>query len=200
MTANRITNNVLTTGEVAAICKVSARTVSKWIDCGRLQGYKIPGSRDRRVTHEALEHFMRKHRLPVTELTAITGQGSLLIVDANAATAQILHDVMVQETKREVFVVNGVFEAGVLCERSRPSAIVVDCNIGVSEAAGLTAWLRSEKRSTRVVATCETLGSSDETILIGAGVGAIVRKPCTVRAILSALQNRMSPALPARAQ
>ena len=188
------TNNVLTTGEVAIICKVAARTVSKWIDCGRLEGYRIPGSRDRRVTQEALENFMRKHGLPLTGFAAAVGQGMLLIVDANATTAQTLRDVIVQETKRQVFIVRGAFEAGVLCERSRPSAIVVDCNIGVNEAAGLASWLRCENRATRVVAIGETLTAADDVTLMRAGVGAIVRKPCTVRAILTALENRMSQA------
>ena len=137
---------------------------------------------------------MRKHSLPLAGFAEALGQGTLLIVDANATTAQTLRDVIVQETKREVFIVRGAFEAGVLCERSRPSAIVVDCNIGVNEAAGLASWLRCENRATRVVAIGETLTASDEAILMRAGVGAIVRKPCTVRSILTALENRMSQA------
>ena len=40
---------VLTTGEVARICRVAPRTVSKWFDTGKLRGYRIPGSRDRRI-------------------------------------------------------------------------------------------------------------------------------------------------------
>ena len=39
---------VFTTGQVAKICKVAPRTVSKWFDTGRLRGYRIPGSQDRR--------------------------------------------------------------------------------------------------------------------------------------------------------
>ena len=35
---------VFTTGQVAKICKVAPRTVSKWFDSGRLKGYRIPGS------------------------------------------------------------------------------------------------------------------------------------------------------------
>ena len=40
---------VFTTGQVAKICKVAPRTVSKWFDSGRLKGYRIPGSQDRRI-------------------------------------------------------------------------------------------------------------------------------------------------------
>lgn len=51
----------LTTGKVAAICQVSPRMVAKWIDSGRLKGYKLPGSQDRRVLVEDLREFMDKH-------------------------------------------------------------------------------------------------------------------------------------------
>ena len=37
---------VFTTGEVARICNVAPRTVSKWFDTGQLRGYRIPGSKD----------------------------------------------------------------------------------------------------------------------------------------------------------
>ena len=36
--------DVLTTGDVARICNVASRTVSKWFDSGQLRGYRIPGS------------------------------------------------------------------------------------------------------------------------------------------------------------
>jgi len=40
--------DVLTTGQVAQICNVAPRTVTKWFDSGRLKGYRIPGSKDRK--------------------------------------------------------------------------------------------------------------------------------------------------------
>lgn len=53
--------NVLTTGEVAAICQAAPRTVSKWFDSGKLKGYRIPGSKDRRIPVANLVAFMRSH-------------------------------------------------------------------------------------------------------------------------------------------
>lgn len=48
-----------TTGEIAKRLGVSSRTVSKWIDDGRLSGIRLPGSKDRRVHPSALEQFER---------------------------------------------------------------------------------------------------------------------------------------------
>ena len=56
--------NVLTTGDVAKICNVAHRTVSKWFDSGLLSGYRIPGSQDRRVPVDALLEFMEANDIP----------------------------------------------------------------------------------------------------------------------------------------
>ena len=60
-------SNVLTTGEVAKICNVAPRTVSQWFDKGLLNGYRIPGSKDRRIPIDELAHFMTAHNIPIPE-------------------------------------------------------------------------------------------------------------------------------------
>ena len=59
---------VFTTGRVARICKVAPRTVSKWFDSGRLKGYRIPGSQDRRIPREFLIKFLKEHDMPLGDL------------------------------------------------------------------------------------------------------------------------------------
>lgn len=60
--------NIFTTDEVAKICKVAPRTVSKWFDSGRLRGYRIPGSQDRRIPREYLIRFLKEHGFSTNEL------------------------------------------------------------------------------------------------------------------------------------
>ncbi len=55
---------VLMTGEVAEICNVASRTVEKWFDKKLLRGYRIPGSRDRRIPIPELVRFMKKYEIP----------------------------------------------------------------------------------------------------------------------------------------
>jgi excisionase family DNA binding protein len=64
MTKDLALRKVFTTGEVAEICKVAPRTVSKWFDSGRLKGYRIPGSMDRRIPREHLIAFLDEHGIP----------------------------------------------------------------------------------------------------------------------------------------
>ena len=54
-------NKVFTIGQVADICCVCQRTAQKWFDKGLLRGYKIPGSKDRRVTRNALVEFLKEN-------------------------------------------------------------------------------------------------------------------------------------------
>jgi two-component system response regulator RpaA len=54
-----------TTGEVAKMINVATRTVAKWFDQGKLRGYRIPGSQDRRIPKEQLVRFLKDHGIPV---------------------------------------------------------------------------------------------------------------------------------------
>lgn len=51
----------LTTGQIAQRLGVAQRTVSKWIDSGRLIGIRLPGSRDRRVHPDIFDEFQRHY-------------------------------------------------------------------------------------------------------------------------------------------
>ena len=48
----------------AEICNVASRTVGKWFDAGLLKGYRIPGSRDRRIPVAELVRFTKEYEIP----------------------------------------------------------------------------------------------------------------------------------------
>ena len=55
----------LTTAEIGRLTGVSCRTAARWIDDGSLRGYRLPGSKHRRVPPAELLAFARRHDLPV---------------------------------------------------------------------------------------------------------------------------------------
>ncbi len=191
--SNTASKTVLTTGEVADICKVAARTVSKWIDTGRLEGYRIPGSRDRRVTREALENFIRENGLPSGGLSSGTLE-RVLVVDADTSTATMLADTLAQETGRETRTARTAFEAGVTCARFQPDWVVVDTSVGLAEITALTACLRTEAPRCRVAVMGQVFLAQEENALRNAGVRTILRKPFTLRAAIEALATRYAAA------
>lgn len=62
--------DVFSTGQIAKMCRVAPRTVSKWFDSGKLKGYRIPGpgTCDRRVQKDDLLEFLRLHNMPIPEM------------------------------------------------------------------------------------------------------------------------------------
>lgn len=55
----------LTTGIVAKYAGCAPRTVAKWFDSGRLTGWYLPGSRDRRFEPRVVYEFFKKNQLPI---------------------------------------------------------------------------------------------------------------------------------------
>ena len=59
---------VFTTGEAAKICKVSQQTIIRCFDSGQLKGFRVPGSRFRRIPRELLYKFMKENGIPTDAL------------------------------------------------------------------------------------------------------------------------------------
>lgn len=81
---------VFSTGEAAKFCKVAPRTVMKWFDSGKLKGYRIPGSNDRRIPREQLIRFMKDNGMTLLAeleppVPALPGDGTLFGPDAPTA-------------------------------------------------------------------------------------------------------------------
>jgi hypothetical protein len=58
-------NDVFTTSDVANICRVSTRIVTKWFDNDILDGYRLPASKHRRFTYDHVRSFMAKQDMPL---------------------------------------------------------------------------------------------------------------------------------------
>jgi len=57
--------DVFTTGDIARICRVAPRTALNWLYSGLLGGYRLPLSRDWRVTRESLVRFLEENGMPI---------------------------------------------------------------------------------------------------------------------------------------
>ena len=110
--------DVLTTGEVAKICNVAPRTVSKWFDSGALKGYRIPGSKDRRIPVAQLLRFMKEHGIPFDGIAG--GKTRVLIVDDDPEVVGVLEKGLREHTSYDVRTAVNGFEAGMECERFKP--------------------------------------------------------------------------------
>jgi hypothetical protein len=61
---------VFTTGQVARIFSVNINTVIKWFDDGKLSGFRLPRSNERRIYRESVLGFMDQHDISADLLRA----------------------------------------------------------------------------------------------------------------------------------
>ena len=139
---------VFTTGQVAKICKVAPRTVSKWFDSGRLKGYRIPGSQDRRIPREYLIRFLKEHGMPLGDLED-EAMAKVLIVAQDQVLIENLKRELPPERSFKVAVAASGFEAGIQAESFHPDCIIVDFSIGESRSAADLPESAEERRFCR---------------------------------------------------
>src|SRR6202022_2060979 len=171
---------VFTTGQVAKICKVAPRTVSKWFDSGRLRGYRIPGSQDRPLPREHLIRFLKEHGMPLGELEE-EGWHKILIIGAEPLFISRVQELLPEDEDYKYEMAPSGFEAGIQAESFHPDTIIVDLAMGRSESLQIAANLRrkTQYEQTMIVA----LASEDEAApesLVNFGFSEAFKKPFDV--------------------
>jgi excisionase family DNA binding protein len=166
--------NVLTTGDVAKICNVAPRTVSKWFDNGQLKGYRIPGSKDRRIPVSELVRFMKVHNMPTAALPV--GKIRVLIADSNDETASALADILRSEGDYEVQTVHSNFGTGAVVQKFAPHVLLVSLLAEGINAMGICKYIRANEdlRTIKVIAIVNQLSDSESAALLQKGFDGYV--------------------------
>ncbi len=118
------TKTVFTTGEAAKICKVSQQTIIRCFDNGSLKGFRVPGSRFRRIPRELLYSFMKENGIPTDALES--GKRKVLIVDDDVELVELMSDSFAADSRFDIKTANNGFDAGMLVKEFRPDIVVLD--------------------------------------------------------------------------
>ena len=184
--------DVLTTGEVAKICSVAPRTVSKWFDSGALTGYRIPGSKDRRIPLNQLIRFMKQHGMPLNGL--MTGTTRVLIVDEEQDIVAVLEKILEDEAKYEVEIAKSGFEAGVTAEKFRPHVMLLDMHLPDIDGREVAKLVKGNQdlQLTKVIAMSGKLTEAEAQGLLAQGFDGFLRKPFHVRQVIESIEDAMA--------
>ena len=117
------TKTVFTTGEAAKICKVSQQTIIRCFDNGTLKGFRVPGSKFRRIPREHLFMFMKDNNIPTDALES--GGKKLLIVDDDQDLVDLMEDGFKRDGRFEIRTANNGFDAGMGVKEFRPDLVVL---------------------------------------------------------------------------
>ena len=115
---------VFTTGEAANICKVSQQTIIRCFDSGQLKGFRVPGSRFRRIPRDVLYKFMKDNGIPTDALES--GKRKALIVDDDAELVELISDALLVDGRFEVRTADNGFDAGMMVKEYHPDILVLD--------------------------------------------------------------------------
>ena len=177
--------DVYTTGEVAKICNVAARTVSKWFDSGQIEGYRIPGSKDRRIPAGALAKFMKSHGIPFDG--SMSGKTRVLVYDADKNARSTLVEALRNNTEFDVYESEDSFSAGLDCERLRPHVLLYAS--GISNSAFKNLRNCDEFAGTRIISMENKSDSSGFSVNTYQYCDRTLCKPFTVRDAIEAIEE-----------
>jgi len=161
--------NVLTTGDVAKICNVAPRTVSKWFDTGQLKGYRIPGSKDRRIPVSELIRFMKANNMPAPTLPV--GKIRVLIVNGDGGEASTLADTLRTNADYEVQIAVSNFETGAIAHKFAPHVLLVNLLAEGIDATSICKSIRSDEdlQTIKIIALANQLSDSESAALLQKG-------------------------------
>jgi len=181
--------NVLTTGDVARICNVAPRTVSKWFDSGQLKGYRIPGSKDRRIPLSELLRFMKAHNIPTGALPV--GKLRILIVDGNEHAASVLADSLQTKADYEIRTVRSSFETGVIAQKFAPHVILINLLAKDIDAAAICKSVRLDEdlQTIKVIALANHLRDSEAAALLQKGFDGYVSDSADVSQVIKRVEE-----------
>jgi excisionase family DNA binding protein len=171
---------VFTTGEAAKICKVSQQTIIRCFDSGQLKGFRVPGSRFRRIPRNELYQFMKDNGIPTDALES--GKRKILVVDDDAELVELIGDVLEKDGRFEVRTVNNGFDAGMMVKEYHPDLIVLDIMLPDINGKEVCQRVRSDPSMDDVKIICISGMVEQDKIddLKAAGANDFMQKPFEV--------------------
>lgn len=141
MGANRNkTSPTYTVGQVAQRLGASGRYVQRLIDDGKLEGFRLPNSSDRRVSREALALFVRANNLPITMAEPCM---RVLCVGMDRTQYDELRRALPEDGSYSFAYAATLFEAGQIIETRGHEVVILDAIFGLPETLAVARIIRS---------------------------------------------------------
>ena len=187
---------VFTTGEAAKVCKVSQQTIIRCFDNGQLKGFRVPGSKFRRIPREALYKFMKDNGIPTDALES--GKRKVLLVDDDVDIVEMIHKALEEDGRFEVRIAANGFDAGMMVKEYRPDLIILDVMLPDINGKEVCHRVRSDNSLEEVRIICISGMVEEDKIqeLKLAGADDFLHKPFDVEVLIDRMcqQLEMEPA------
>ncbi len=176
---------VYTTGEAAAICKLSQQTIIRCFDNGQLKGFRVPGSRFRRIPHDALVEFMRVNAIPLDDIEE-SDKIRVLVVDDDPQIVELFVDVLKEDGRFVVATAQTGYDAGVQTHQFRPDIVVLDYMLPDINGNVVCRTIRedSELSHIKVLIISGMVNPTEVSSLKDAGADDFIKKPFNIEKVV----------------
>ncbi len=172
--------DLYTTGEAAEICRISQQTIIRCFDAGRLDGFRVPGSRFRRIPRQSLVKFMKENKIPLDAMES--GKRKVLVVDDDAEIVELIVDVLSRDGRFETQTASSGYEAGIATERFRPEVILLDYMLPDvnGNVVCQTIRMNPEFEDIKIIIVSGVIKQDEIDLLLKSGAEDFIKKPFNI--------------------
>ena len=189
--------DLYTTGEAAEVCKVSQQTIIRCFDAGRLDGFRVPGSKFRRIPRQNLIKFMKDNNIPLDALGS--GKKKILIVDDDPEIIELLVDVLSRDGRFDVKAASSGYDAGMLTQQLHPDLILLDYMLPDVNGNIVCQTIRRnpEFENVKIIIISGVIREDEIEQLLKSGAEDFIRKPFDITELITRITAvlQMEPAI-----
>ena len=170
----KIAKTIYTTHEVSRLLHVNPRSVINWIEQSLLPSYRTPGGH-RRIRHDDLLAFLRKHQIP-TPASLVDGKFSVLIVDDEEEIVDIIKTFLQHEGGYEVTTASDGITALIEVGKVKPDLLILDIMIPGVDGVEVCRRIKGDTGNRTAIIAVSGITENEDKIL-EAGADAFMAKP-----------------------
>ncbi len=168
------------TSEVARYCHVTADTIRKWAEAGKIHVFKTPGGH-RRIRREDLVQFLRNNNIPIHIELDNSGTRILIVDDEKIIISVIRRFLERTQTAFQIEVASDGYDAGYKVAQFRPDVVFLDLRLPGLDGFEVCHRIKSspEHSAASVIAMTGYYENDAVNRIIELGAVMCMRKPFT---------------------
>ena len=174
------TKQSFSTSEVAKYCHVTADTIRKWAEAGRIQVFKTPGGH-RRIRRTDLIRFLRENSIPIHDDLDQSGIKILVVDDEKSVISVIRRFLERSKTPFQIEMAGDGYEAGTQVATFKPNVIFLDLRLPGIDGFEVCRRIKNnpETADTSIIAMTGYYEGDVAQRIVELGAAMLLQKPFT---------------------
>ena len=170
----------------------SQQTIIRCFDSGRLNGFRVPGSRFRRIPRAELIKFMRANEIPLAPLDP--GALRVLVVDDEPEILALFKDTFGVDDRFDLETAANGYDAGRLTESFKPDVIFLDYMLPDINGDLVCKRIREhdELADSKIIFISGVVEPTEVDKLLQAGANEFVKKPFDIKKLMEQAASQIA--------